>query len=522
MKKLLLTLLTLNQVFASDLNSELGRGINSYQKEIQLINRCVDLLPKSIYEESAAETEYSLNLVSSKEELYDRISSSASASGGFLSFSAGATAKFVKETKWEKTSNYILVKTLRISKKQKLNTSQILLDVNSVNLLRDNKEIFIKTCGDSFVDTIELGGALFGLLEIKSSNYEQKQKIESALKGSGSFGYWKAGGRASFERAIINISKSYKVKMEFEHVGGKQIKIPTTMEELLETSTLIESISDKLPVAIFLTSRFYNTVSNFYIEETDAEVKERQYNIEWAEERLAIARNMKAQLLYILEYDKDFRRVHESFLKEKITYLDNKIIELKVFIDKSMSFKYQVDRTSLDLDLNFDLPQMRRRAQRDEIKVNCEIKQSFLCGVDTYKLAATSQCNVLGMKEGTGPVCGELYKEAATKACAPKFHHTGKGKVCGEIKSCTKVRVLGAKITVCKTSGYKTCAHPSFGTVYETCRDKSHGFEGYKTCRDVSFGYEYDQCRHITHGVENYKQCNVTVIGTQPSLCPNF
>lgn len=526
MKKLLLTILTLNQVYASDLNSEIGRGINSYQKEIQLINRCVDLLPTSIYEEAAPETEYFLNLVSNKEELYDQISSSASASGGFLSFSAGATAKFVKETKWEKTSNYILVKTLRISKKQKLNTSQILLDKNSVNLLRDNKETFLKTCGDSFVDSIELGGALFALLEIKSSNYEQKQKIESALKGSGSFGYWKAGGKASFERAIKNISKSYKIIMDFKHVGGKQIKIPTTIDELLEASTQIEATSDHLPVPIFLTSRFYNTISNFYVEETDAEVKERQYNIEWAQERLYLARNLKAQLLYILEYDKDFRKVHETYLKEKINYLDDKIIELKVFIDKAMSFKYPLDRESLEVDLNFEIPQMRRRAERrverEDLKVKCELKEHELCGVDTYKEEATSQCNTLGLKEGKGPVCGEIYKEAATKACKPKYHLTGKGKVCGEIKNCVKVRTGLFKVTVCKSAGYKTCQDPSFGTVYETCRDKSHGFEDYKTCRDLSFGYEFDKCRHITHGVDKFKQCEVTKIGIQNSLCPKF
>jgi hypothetical protein len=529
---LALTLLSPLSGHADPIASELGKGVLSYDKGAGLKDGCVNFSNWRVSTEDARITDYELILIRNKEELSDKIMKSASGKGSFGGFGASVKTSFVKDVEWNFTSNYILVRATRISKRQNLNESNILLSLNAQNILRNSRITFLESCGDAFTNSIEMGGEVFGLLEITAENYELKQKIEASLKASGSFTGGSASGKASYEETIRKLSAAYRVKISFKHIGGSSIQVPNTAEGLLEISNRIEEISDAFPVVVSAQLREYTTLSN-YVVNNDPDTQVRQNAIDWAQGKLNLARNLYSKILYILEYQKDFARFDEEALKEKLTYLDQKILALKDFIARSANFSYESDVQSLNLDLNIDLPEMKRRPSNRALRVQCQETENQICGVANYKLKASGACLPVAIAEGTGPVCGEIFKLAESKACEPDTYNVGEGAVCGApllYKACYHGKPRGfygkrshGRHPSCGVEKYPSCAHSSFGVAtYKSCRAPSHGHEAYKTCRDPSFGYEFGTCRDISHGPESFKSCNIAIIGGQETTCPRF
>ena len=532
-KTLLTTGFLISQLsFAGLIESDIGKGIYRFDREAGLKDRCIQLESTETFEQDVRHTSFTLDLVTSKEELYDKISFKGSANGSYGAFSAEAKTKFVKEVKWNFSSNYVLVKATRITKQISISKPNILLTEYSKNLMLDSKFKFLQACGDSFASTVNLGGEVYGLIEIQANNYQEKQEIESSLSASGSYSGAKASGSMDYKRLIEKLSSSYKVKVTFQHIGGRNIEMPQTVEGLLISSTQIEEHTDYRPVPVSIETRDYLTLSN-YVFDNSIEEKIRQENISWAEGKLKHARNIFSQIVYILKNPKDFKNVDEIGLKSKLNYLDDKIIEIKKFIAKSSSFLNESDISTLKMNLLIELPEMKRRAAKNELKVTCETKRSNLCGIETYKEMKSAACGTLGPKTGKGPVCGTIYKEAETIACGVKHYNLKEDVKCGALqfkqchhKSCgtewngarKRCRAEG-----CGAETYKTCEDPSFGNKeFFKCRDEKHGVEDYLTCQDKEFGYDFESCAHISHGAATFNICEIAKVGSQETFCPEF
>jgi hypothetical protein len=510
--------------------SELGKGVLLYDKAAGLKDECVNFDSEKVVTEDARITSYSLTLVKNREELYDKITFSTSGSGSYGTFSASAKTNFVKEVQWNYNSNYILVRATRITKKQSMNVSNVLIKDQSLNVLRDSTFQFLESCGNSFATAIELGGEIYGLIEIKASTYEEKQRIELSISGSGSYGLGSAQGKADYERTIRKLTSDYKAKVDFQHVGGGQIEVPNTVEGLLELSNRIEAISDLVPVPLNVLTREYSTISNYLLDK-DPEIQVRQNNIDWAQKQLEAARGLYARIIYVLENQRDFKGFSEAVLSKKLVYLDDKIIDLKNFIARSYRFANQSDRSSLNLDLSVSLPQMRNRAERRPLKVTCEVRPSTLCGVETYREQKSSACGVVGPKVGSGPVCGAVYKEMKSAECGVFQYNLSRGPVCGVAlyESCYHGRSRYGRArphgrdSSCGVELYKECRDPAFGVAeFNSCRHPNHGIEKYNTCNSKEFGYEFETCRHFSHGPDQNKSCEVATVGTQETYCPKF
>jgi hypothetical protein len=139
-----------------------------------------------------------------------------------------------------------------------------------------------------------------------------------------------------------------------------------------------------------MNGAYVSDLSNFILDTDKYQDELRQNNIDFVQRKLNNARNMYAQIAYILEHPRDFKSFDEVELKKQMAYLDNKILELKDFIIKSYQFLNQIeDVNQVQIDLEFELPEMRKLAERRVesrgLKVNCETKQSEFCGVEKYK-----------------------------------------------------------------------------------------------------------------------------------------
>ena len=511
---------------------DLGKGLLRYDTDAGLKDLCINAPTGHMTVAPVGRTEFTVHMVRSKEELHDKISTSASASGSYGTFNAGAKAKFVKEIHWNYNSTYLLVKASRISKRISLPAGNTLLNQAALNLLLDSQFRFNESCGSGFVREIDLGAEVYGVMEIMSSNHEEKQRIESSIRAGGGFFGGSASGKASYQRMIEKLSSEFRLNLKLEKTAQAET-LPDTIEGLLNLSQRIESIADSDPKPVAYSTRDYTTLSNYEVDPASPSYRVRQIQIDEAGRILNQARQLQSKILYILENPRDFKRFDEETLQKKLGYLDDKILELKIGIEKARSFQYEMDAGMLSVDLDIELPTMRRRAASQELKVSCEVKPDSSCGVETYKTKQTSACGVLAPKEGTGPVCGVTYKLAAHPSCGVKRFNLGTGAVCG-VKSwnsclkCGKPTHWGgprkpAACPKCGVNEYNSCQNENFGPAeFNECRTPENGIESYGTCRDKSFGYDFASCKHFTHGPETYQSCEVSKIGERDTACPKF
>ena len=523
----------LSSTFASEgVNSYLGKGLLDYDYVAGLKDRCVQLQQSQVFTDDARSTIYHLELINSKKELYDKISMSSSASGSYGVFSAGAKASFVKERKWEAYSNYILVKAVRFTKKQSFANDQILLSDSAKNVMLSSRTTFADSCGTSFVNNVYLGGEIYGVIEIKANSYSEKQNIRSSLNASGSFAGVSASGSGSYQRKIEELSSRYHLKVDFQHIGGQKIEVPNTVHGLLDLSNKIEEISDAHPVSIAVETRSYATLSNNPIGTDNYETQVRQELLTRVEKKLNQARTLYGQIVYILENENEFKRFSQSELIVKRNYLDDKILDLSITLAKGHNFSLDLDISKIELNLDFSLPEKKRRYARKELNVKCEVKASPICGVETFQVKESPACHPIGVNTGSGPVCGEQYQVMESRFCAPKRYNRGKSHAAcgnGEMKSCyhgKQTRPGGPRKHGKHSScGYypAECEHSDFGVAENfACENENHPMIGYKTCAHINFGYKYDACEHISHGPKTYKSCDVAKIGGEETFCPKF
>ncbi len=532
-KSILLLTLPL-MVGATEIKSSIGKGLSSFDNQAGLKDRCINLSPEQVYKESVRSTKYRLELVRNKEELFDKIEASVSAGGSYDVFSASAKASFVKEIKWNYNSNYILVSAKRVTHRESISAKNILLSKSSKNLYLDSKIQFLESCGNKFAKTVEYGGEIFGVIEITSTSYQEKQKIQNSLEASGGFDGLSANSSSSYKRTIEKLTQTYRAKVKIDHIGGRKIEIPSTVEGLLDLSSKIEDITDSNPVAVSISTREYTSLANFEHDNINYETIIRQEAINQATTKLNDARSMYSKLLLVLEYPGNYKRHNRAYIKEKLSYFDNKILDLKEFLAKSYSFLNELDEDVLNIDLDVQLPSAKRTLFGNSKApiVKCETKKSPLCGVKSYKSMESSACNVLGVNKGTGPSCGTVYKKKETLNCGVNKYKVGFGLVCGKpkYKQCHH-KACGKKWDgsrkrcrhrKCGVQSYKSCRDASFGVEkFNSCRHAAHGVEKFLTCEDKAFGYKFSSCQHLSHGPSEFNSCNVAKIGNQTTFCPS-
>jgi len=301
MKKLIgsaLMLATLSS-FASPLSENLGQGFLSYNPKAGLKDVCINVWDENVSLDNVGTTSYSLQLVKTKEEFEQKINLSAGGKAGFGVFNGSSKSKFVEETRWDFNSTYVLVRATRISYKKSISKGNILLTDYALKILR-NKFAFSQACGDEFAQGIELGGEIYGLMEIKSESYEHKKQIESSLKASGALSAVTFSASGDFSQTIRKFKSQYQVSFRFERTGMTNISVPQTAEGLIELATQIEANSDAKPVAINYITRKYETLSNYIAETTVNEEEIRENIIQNAQKKLEESRTIYAQILYVL------------------------------------------------------------------------------------------------------------------------------------------------------------------------------------------------------------------------------
>lgn len=527
--------LLIGNSLASVVESDLGRGVLSYDIKAGIKDRCVSLRQDETIKSDVRKTNYSLELVKSKEELYDKITSSSSSEGSYYSFSAGAKVNFMKELKWNYNSVYLWVRASRITNKIKIAKDNLLLTEYARNIMLDSRFVFSEICGDKIITEIELGGEIFGVLEVKTETFQEKQILEMEVEGRGTFGGGSVKGSSDYKRIIEKLKEKHLVKITYLHIGGKTLEVPQNEEGFLKISSQIEELTDAHPVPVESLTRDYSTISNNVIDPNSPEVKERQDMINTAEIKLNEARTSFANGLYVLNHSSDFVMLgfDKDELQNQLGQMESYIWKLKRFKESAFSFSESVEPTILFQMPVIKLPKKKLWERNKPLNVKCEQKTSNLCGVKNYQVKESAYCGVKSPKTGTGPACGALFKEGKSAECGIKLYRETRSEYCGaelyrqcHSSSCGKNWDGSRKRcrhSSCGVERFKSCRNKEHGVEeYNTCRSANFGIEKYETCSDPSFGYNFNSCEHFSHGPESFIACNIATIGKKETYCPNL
>ncbi len=512
--------------------AELGRGLISTEGSTTLLDQCVEQKETDLTSQSVRSTQFELNLLNTKEELIDKMRSSVAVSGSYGAVSAGAKEKFAREVYWNHNSNYILVRATRVTSKNVFAAQSTRLTPYAKRILTDSRFAFREACGTGFITTVEMGGEIYGLIEIESQTFTDKQSVERSLRANGGFTSGSVKGQVEFLRTVQKLSSRFQTKINFQRTGGAQIQIPDSIEELLELGQSIEKLADKNPVSINFLTRDYSSVSNFSMSENDPAVAVRQNWLDWAEQKLKIARDLYSRTHYVLENPEDFKRFDEDTLTQQLRELDELMIKLKNLIAEGTSFLNDIQPQEIEFPNLIKLPEMTWRASRRPLNLSCETKESLACGVESYRSANSASCGVEDLVEGSGPVCGAVYKKLESSVCGPRAFRKDRQPVCGveRYKKCYYGKQQGifgkrkhGRDKSCGVELYQECRNENFGVEsYNSCRHPNHGIEKYNTCKNREFGYVFRSCKHFSHGPERYKTCEVATIGSVETSCPKF
>lgn len=183
--------------------------------------------PSQIPNAGGAAVAYTMNELTSEEDLQTAMGISVEASGGVGLFSASASMDFCKSCELDSSSVFLLVSV-------KVTNAFTMIDAPGISqaaaalLASGNVTAFQDQYGDMFVRGLQTGGSFFGVIEIKTSSETDKQSLSTSI--SAAYGPFSASASFSdsFQQAVSN--RNVKVTCYIE--GGTIPTLPSTIEML--------------------------------------------------------------------------------------------------------------------------------------------------------------------------------------------------------------------------------------------------------------------------------------------------
>ncbi|MBF0316455.1 MAG: hypothetical protein HQK52_23770 [Oligoflexia bacterium] len=450
--------------------------------------------------------------------------------------SLNASAKFFSEQKIEDESIYFMVEVTASMPMEKIKKVKIDEDYEQLLLEQYGAEEFRQRCGDEFVDAVQRGGKLFGLVQIKTHSQEERKKIEIAINGNVGKTFTAA---MSLKQAVQEIVKSYRYDMFFFQVGGIVKKIPLSTEgfdELFEQAQDFakDLVNNNAGALILASTAPYTQAINYPRTAPPMRVDNKATVVD-------SLGALRFSILKTLRYLDDVIANPQNHEK----YDSNMSIKLGEARDRFL--KNMNVLMSFADDCFYDINKCREPAKTDGFDMTAAPQIERLDGVvdpGTAKTKITEKyCRKYQCKEGTGSVCGIIgFISKRDPVCGVELYKEGKDeKACGaeEIEglnlpdngtmrfSCHTSKdmpnpTLGPR-GFCPRLGFEKgywkyindSAHTPNGgscprgnrsvfalvcTKTKTCRHEAFGVESYKECEHPTFGSRYGTCRHESFG----------------------
>ncbi|WP_437476292.1 hypothetical protein WME75_26060 [Sorangium sp. So ce1014] len=191
--------------------AQLGKGYDAIQDQVK--GECVEYRSADPIEGATGQKViFSLDLVESSKEISRKLGVSAGASARFGLGSVDVKAQYVEEHQVSQNNIYAFVSVRILNPASAVKGAR--LSDSARSTLAVNPERFRERCGDKFIAATQNGGVFYGILEVETSNEQEKQSIAIAISG-----------------ASLTFSASGSVNNDFRKaISNKQVHVWTYQE----------------------------------------------------------------------------------------------------------------------------------------------------------------------------------------------------------------------------------------------------------------------------------------------------
>lgn len=182
----------------------------------------------------AIKTEYSLSMVKSKKELFDRLSVSASLSARSLFWSANAGVDYFSQHRFHSDSITWMLTGKSEYGRHIIQNAQ--LSPSAAELIKNRSfEQFAKQCGTEFIKQERRSVLVAAIFSVENVSQEEIKRLETHFQASASAVFFEANAQTRYSRFISEASRINRINLSIYAIGGSGIT---------ELSSLVISTDD--------------------------------------------------------------------------------------------------------------------------------------------------------------------------------------------------------------------------------------------------------------------------------------
>lgn len=202
-----------------------------------------------------------MQTISSTSELASSLNVSASAALTTIRGGGSAEAKFIQQRQINSYYTYSLVKVYVE------NPPQLIRDVSLKELAIKKLEEggwdeFSQVYGTHYVEGYITGGTYYALIEVQTTNAEEKREISAKLSGKYSGVGFKVDGSGEAQSKLREATENRTTNVYVFQSGGIGDVLEITMEEMIEQALKFPKLVEKAPVPIRAIINDYKSIQN--------------------------------------------------------------------------------------------------------------------------------------------------------------------------------------------------------------------------------------------------------------------
>lgn len=203
-------------------------GFNPFTPDRAYIGCIDDDGEEQVETEGAVGSDVGISLVTSREDLYQKINFSASLSGSYTFYKASGSVRYEDEQAFHSDSltwvvffksNYghFVLKNPRLKK----------------SMERASADQLYETCGPEIVTERKKGVMLFALLTVRNLSQSRRTEFEAKLSGSASGAIWSASMDMQYKKILRSAMASSDISIRIHALGGRGV---TDLTDILKST----------------------------------------------------------------------------------------------------------------------------------------------------------------------------------------------------------------------------------------------------------------------------------------------
>lgn len=345
----------------------LGTGFNSLTEKVR--GDCIAYTKKgSLIRNGGQTSSISITLVNSRTELRKSLGVSANASLNLGAFKGSVKASYARDTQFNSYYVYLVISVKVVNQIEVI--KNVTLKSWALKKLNKDKSSFMRSCGNQFISSVQTGGELLVVLQAKTSNSKEKQKVAASLLASGIA--WRAEGkvRKEFSKLVRDNSITFDAfrKGDDGTIKTRHDSVKGVLNYAYNFPKVV--MKSGKPVPVLVHTKDYIVLQN-YPTKSPIKLSRKKIVLRELASRVDYAREKSGDIFHILRYKERFRIKSIKKLKEQHSALHsfmNKMLKSAITCHSDYLQPKGCQLPTMSIP-TVDLPEEKRGLSLTEIKL---------------------------------------------------------------------------------------------------------------------------------------------------------